>query len=633
MGSRPQRRFFSRFDPAGLVLPTLMDPLYGYAALNVEAQSSDPYSLLNWTRRMLEVRKQHRAFGRGKLTLIYPNNRKIFAYLREYDDSDDGGVNETILCVANVSPSAQAVELELSAFAARIPVEMLGGVAFSADRPIDLFADLAAVRFFYWFVLASEATMPSWYAPPQEPLPEFATLVLRGGVEDILKGAIRSILENEALPAYLPKTALVRRQAGKKLRTVRIVSTALMPPSQARPHALPVLLTEIETSTASGVERYLMPLGFIREENVVSALPHQLALARVRRHREVGLLTDAFTLDSLPHCVIEQMRASATVVTADGEIRFIPTAAMQQIEIAGDAAIRRMSVDQSNSSLVVDERIVLKILRKLADGTHPEAEMGRYLTELDYANTPAMLGEVIAIDRAGAARTLMVLQRYIDNQGDAWEWVMDTLERMIQQVTGVLIEPELDPASVAVPAAEPEPDLLHEFTEFSRTLGCRLGEMHAVLATPTANPAFAPHAATADDIDYWQRSVARQLDAAFELLQARNDWPSADCAQQAARLLALRPRLLPLIGQLAQAGVGTLLTRIHGDFHLGQVLMAHGDAYIVDFEGEPSRTLQQRREKKQSLARRRRLVALVGLCRGIRPRCRAGRSWGAGAGT
>jgi maltose alpha-D-glucosyltransferase/alpha-amylase len=573
---------FSRADPAALILPVVMDPIYGYEAINVESQSSAPYSLLNWMRRMLEVRKQHRTFGRGNLSLLYPQNRRICAYLREYDDSQDGGCNETILCVSNVSPSAQAVELDLSPFAGRIPIEMLGGTAFPPIGEQEYFLTLPPFGF-YWFVLAHEATMPSWYTPNAEPSPEYATLVLHAGIEDILQGALRAVLENDVLPAYLSK----RRWYGAKqerLNAVRIVDAVLMPAMPAQPQALPLLLTQLETRSASRVDRYLIPLGFIRESEVVSAVPRQLALTRVRRHHQLGFLTDGFALDSLPYSVIERIRANATVVGEEGEIRFIPTPALQQIALAADASIRRMSVEQSNSSLVVDERLVLKILRRLADGIHPEAEMGRYLTALGYANSPVLLGEVIAVDGAGVERTLMVLQSYIHNQGDAWNWVMATLERQIQTILG-------DKSETTDPEA---PDLLIELTDFATRLGQRLRELHAMLATPCADPAFAPRLANQGDIDHWHSGISQQMSAAFTVLQA--NLPAEGDATPLTLLLAMWPRLLSLIASLAQDCAGAPLSRIHGDFHLGQVLLVQGDAYIIDFEGEPSRALSARRE-------------------------------------
>src|SRR6202167_2210896 len=162
---------FSRADPAVLVLPTNMDPLYGHAAVNVEAQSRDPHSILNWTRRMLAVRRRHPALGRGSLSALYPKNRKILAYLREYED-------ETILCVANVAHSSQAVELDLSQFNGRVPVELNAGTPFP---PIGELPYLLTLRpyGFYWFALATASDWPAWHTPAPEPMEEFVTLVIR----------------------------------------------------------------------------------------------------------------------------------------------------------------------------------------------------------------------------------------------------------------------------------------------------------------------------------------------------------------------------------------------------------------------------------------------------------------------
>src|SRR5690349_14805697 len=139
---------FSRADPASLVLPPLMDPLYGYHSVNVEAQAEDPHSMLNWTRRMLQIRKRHQAFGRGTLRLLYPTNRRILAYVREFTAED--GKTQRILCVANVSRSAQAVELDLAVHAGSVPVEMVGGSAFPPIGQLPYLLTLPPYAF-YWF--------------------------------------------------------------------------------------------------------------------------------------------------------------------------------------------------------------------------------------------------------------------------------------------------------------------------------------------------------------------------------------------------------------------------------------------------------------------------------------------------
>ncbi|HWZ48681.1 MAG TPA: maltose alpha-D-glucosyltransferase [Herbaspirillum sp.] len=599
---------FSRAEPASLVLPPIMDTLYGYQSVNVEAQSSDRHSLLNWTRRMLDVRKQHKAFGRGTLSVLYPSNRKILAYLREYADPLKDDAQETILCVANVGPSAQAVELDLSAFAGRVPVEMIGGTAFPPVGQLNYLMTLPPYGF-YWFVLATEATMPTWYTPAQQPLPEYATLVLRNGVDDIMRNPARSLLEQEALPAYLMKR---RWYAGKnrKLHSINIVVSLTLPPSKLSPGALPVLLTEIEVHTSHGMSRYLLPLGFIREADTITALPHQLALARVRRNNRVGLLTDAFALDSFASVVLELLRENAVLPTPQGEIRFIANAALEAITVGVDAGVRRITAEQSNSSLVIGELVMMKIIRHLSVGIHPEIEMGKYLTALGYASTPAMLGEVTRFAADGTPTALIVLQQFVDNQGDAWQWTIDALERAIAH--DVLAGP-VDSVHTAAPVyAQPQTpahaeiipmttDPLLELTQFAGTLGHSLGRMHALLATATDNPAFAPETVTAAHSKAWIKRAANQLEAALDLLAQQKEWSKPEDQAAAQGLLARRKSLLATVPRLAAAGVGSTCIRIHGDLHLGQVLVSGHDVYIVDFEGEPSAPIEARRAKQSPL--------------------------------
>ncbi|HYD95894.1 MAG TPA: maltose alpha-D-glucosyltransferase [Noviherbaspirillum sp.] len=583
---------FSRADPARLVLPPIMDPLYGYQTVNVESQLADPYSLLNWTRRMLAIRKQHCAFSRGTFTLLYPANRRILAYLREFGEGGQDDPTETILCVANVSRSAQAVELDLSSYAGRVPLEMLGGSAFPPIGKLPYLLTLPPYGF-YWFLLTQEASMPAWHTPAPEPLPEMATLVLRQHIAEVLDAPRRAILEGEALPAYLPKR---RWYAAKqeKLKAARIGAATLLPASQAKPNVMPAMLAEIEVVTSAGPDCYLMPLGFIREEDIVTAMPQQLALARVRRGRHVGLLTDAFVLDSFSYVILDLLRADAVLPSNDGELRFVPTEALAAFDVGEQPAIRRLAAEQSNSSLVLEDRMVLKIIRRLLPGMHPEAEMGRYLTTAGYANAPRMLGEVVRIGKDGMRHTMILMQEYIHNQGDAWQWVLDTLARWIQQVA---VPETAATTETSTELSDPQTELL----TLAATLGRRLGEMHSALAAPTGNPDFAPEPAGPDDVEQWALRARRQLEAAFAIVRAKTEWSNEAEGRRVARLIEQQDLLLEKLDGLAAAGLGTLRTRIHGDFHLGQVLVAHGDVYIVDFEGEPAKPLEERRDKASPL--------------------------------
>jgi maltose alpha-D-glucosyltransferase/alpha-amylase len=567
---------FSRADPAALVLPPIMDPLYGYEAINVEAQARDPHSFLNWMRRMLSIRRLQRAFGRGTFRLLYPSNRRVMAYVREHTED---GRTETILCVANVSRFAQAVQLDLSGFEACVPVEMLGGAAFP---PIGQLAYLLTLPpyGFYWFLLAPLSHMPSWFVPAPQPLPEFNTLVVRNSLKELLAEPILSVLEREVLPAYLP---MRRWFAGKDqvLESSRIAQITEVPGIVP-----PVLLAEIEVSMRHGTDRYLLPFGFISEEAIESALPQQLALARVRRGRRVGFLTDAFALDSFARRMVELLADAARVPSPEGggELQFNPVGLTEALRVPADAAVRRASAEQSNSALIVGGSIMLKLFRRVHAGAHPEAEMGRYLTERGYANIAPLLGEIARVGPDGASFTLGVAQSFIYNEGDAWSWTQNLLERAVQE-------------SLVMPSGAPLPEQSESIGRFERAaamLGRRLGEMHAVLGSPSDDPAFAPRICGEAECQSWAAGVRAQLERMYEVLDARTQFDTEE-RPAVETLRAARDRALQLPGELARAGIGSQAMRIHGDLHLGQALVAQGDVYFIDFEGEPARSLEQRR--------------------------------------
>jgi len=567
---------FSRADPATLVLPPIMDPLYGYEAINVEAQARDPHSFLNWMRRMLSIRRLQRAFGRGTFRLLYPSNRRVMAYVRELAEE---GRTETILCVANVSRFAQAVELDLSKFETCVPVEMLGGAAFPPIGQLPYLLTLPPYGF-YWFVLAPLSRMPTWFVPAPQPLPEFVTLVVRSSLQELLAEPIRSVLEREVLPVYLPKR---RWFAGKDqlLEQTRIVQISEVPGIEP-----PVLLAEIEAQMTRGTDRYLLPFGFISEDEIAGALPQQLALARVRRGRRVGFLTDAFALDSFARRVVELLARGARVPAGagGGELQFNPIGRSELLQVGADAAVRRPSVEQSNSALIVGGQIMIKLFRRIHAGAHPEAEMGRYLTEHGFANIAPMLGEITRQGADGEPFTLGVAQSFIYNEGDAWSWTQNLLERTVQEV-------------LVMPSGAPLPEQSESIARFQRAagmLGRRLGEMHVVLGQPTEQVAFAPRNSDAQQCEAWAASAQAQLEKAYALLAARAQF-SEEGRQSVAVLSEARARALRLPSELARAGIGSLATRIHGDLHLAQALVAQGDVFFIDFEGEPARSLSERR--------------------------------------
>ena len=568
---------FSRASPENLILPPIMNPVYGFEAINVEAQAGDQYSLLNWTRRMLTVRKRHKAFGRGTLRFLYPGNRKVLAYLREFED-------ETILCVCNLSRVIQAVELDLSGFVGRIPVDLTGGSTFPPIGQLTYLLTLPPFAF-YWFILSTHASLPDWHLPAPEPMAELTTLVLRNGIADVLAPAEQRILEQEVLPAYLMR----RRWFASKDETIGSIRMSVAEPISGG--GVELILTELEVTLPSRTETYLLPLAIAWEDGVTDALPQQLALARVRRGRRVGFLTDAFASDALPVTVLRALAISAVRPLERGEIRFLPTARLKETNFPRSPEIRRLSAEQSNSSLIVGDQAVFKLLRRVFPGIHPEAEMGRYLTEHGFANTAPLLGEVTRYDPDGTPHTIVLVQGFVRNQGDAWNWTLDFLSRVLNSAE--VVDPDTQIEDIA--------EALTSYTTFAAAIGRRLAELHATLSAPTENPAFAPERANASDVRGWSDGVRAQLDAALAALAGVTAWPDDETEAAAAALSGQRGALDAAIGTLGKIAPGTLKTRVHGDFHLGQVLVSSGDAYIIDFEGEPARPLDERRAKTSPL--------------------------------
>jgi maltose alpha-D-glucosyltransferase/alpha-amylase len=561
---------FSKADPAALILPPLQDPIYGFQAVNVEAQSRDPHSLLNWMRRMLAVRKRSRAFGRGGMRLLYPANRKVLAYVREFED-------DTILCVFNLSRAAQAVELDLSGCAGRVPVEMLGGTSFPPIGQLPYLLTLPPYGF-YWFVLATEKALPPWHEPSPEPLPDLRTLVLKADVKELLGAAVRRELEQLVLPEYLPKRRWFASK-GERIDSIRLGAIATLPEANGA-----IVMAEVEVGLAGRTERYALPLAGVEDAEGTGPLAAQLALSRLRQVRRVGFLTDAFADDRMPPAVLHALQQRMSLTTEEGEIRFLATSRLAEVPLPEAPEIRRLSAEQSNSSLIYGEQIVMKIIRRINPGIHPEAEVTRYLTEAGFGNTAPLLGEVVRIAPDGTPHTLMLAQGFVRNQGDGWGWTQDWLHRAVDEV--------------ALTEEAPE-DAFAGYLAFAGALGRRLGELHAVLARPTDNADFKPELATEADRSAWARGALEQLDPALDLL-ARGGL-AEDVAPLAAALVAKREALHAAAARLAQSADGALKTRVHGDFHLGQVLVAQGDAVIVDFEGEPARTLDERRAKGSPL--------------------------------
>ncbi|HMJ41757.1 MAG TPA: maltose alpha-D-glucosyltransferase [Pseudolabrys sp.] len=560
---------FSRADPAQLYLPCIMDAVYGYSAVNVEAQTRSLSSLLSWMKRLIGVRKSHKVFGRGTLTFIRPNNRAVLAYVRQLD-------NEAILCVANLSRSAQAVELDLGPWKGRIPQEMLGRTRFPRIGELPYLVTLPPYGFF-WFQLLPETE------PVPEPVHlhrELATLVLGPEGNTMLAGWTRRTFETDVLPNFLPD----RRWFGDKgvRRIAATVSVAIS--VEQGPDRFG--FTIVDVTGTHGTSRYFLPvtIRWLRYTQIERA-PGSV-LAAVRRGPREGTLLDACGEIEFISVLLAKIRAGDTAGTESQKLIFRPTSAMAEIPPEEIKKVTIVDREQSNSSIIVDDRYVIKILRRIAPGIHPEIEIGRFLTDVaHFKNAPALLGSVELVEEADRGSALAVVHAFVGNQGDAWSVTSAMLDRLVD-------EQRLMPNEAVAETSE-----ISTMLQWMRQIGRRTAELHLAFATPTDDAAFAPEPISADDTARWTEALLARSHNVFGLIENNmNKLPEATAAL-AKRLLEHRSAAIAHIEATRNSKYDGLKTRHHGDFHLGQILIAKDDAYILDFEGEPRRSLDDRRRK------------------------------------
>lgn len=554
---------FSRADAESLVVPVISNPLYGYQAVNVETQWRDPHSLLNRIRRALVIRGQHKAFGRGGVRFLRPANRKVLAYLREYD-------GEAILCVANVSRTAQAVELDLSEFSGRTPVELSGNVAFPKIGQLTYLLTLPPFAF-YWFALSADAIQPAWSTSGGENLAEHYTFVLRDGLTAILEGRSREVLEKDILPGYLAQRRWFQQKSAEN-PLVKVCSAL------ALDHA-DVIFAEVSATVGDSDSRYAMPLAIAWEDESANPLEARLAFARVRQRARVGLLTDGCTSPKFVRSVLNAIADGREIKSGEDRLIFTPQDGFTLPD--ENAEIQWLGGDTSNSVVVVGRSVMLKVFRRVINGIHPEEEMVKELTRRGFAGIAPLLGEVSHIRQDGRTATVMVVQRFILNQGDGFQWSMEQAKRLLDDH-----------------AATEDSRGFETVAHFLCVTGQRLGEMHRELSRPSDNPDFAPVTATDDVIASWCAAARKQVGAALDLLEDRDLGAHNDAIRS---LASRREALMRGIDATLQKGRDSLLIRIHGDLHLGQVLVAAGDAVIVDFEGEPLKPLEERRAKNSAM--------------------------------
>jgi maltose alpha-D-glucosyltransferase/alpha-amylase len=581
---------FSRATPARLYSPVIMDPVWGYEAINVEAQQGDPSSLLSWMRNMIALRKLFTVFGRGGIEFFDPSNRKVLAYLREYQ-------GEQVLCVANLSRFAQPVDLDLSKLEGMTPVEMLGYVEFPAIERQPYRLTLAPYSFL-WLELQRKAE----FAEASAPLTEQTLLNVTSGWAGIFEGAGRQRLETANLPDYLAKQ---RWFAGKSrhIKSTRIVDWVALDASRSA-------LTMVEVQFDSGApDVYLTSLAVTfgdAAEELQRTAPNAI-VAPIVSGKTRGLLHDGVFDDKTCAALFLLIENGLEINASQTRIYGVRGKAFSDVLGSAETPlpVRRSSAEQSNTSILYGDRFILKLFRRQEPGLNPDAEIGQYLTEkTTFSRIPPFAGSIEYTAADAEPSTLAMLQGLVANEGDGWKWTLEELDRYFETYAPIAfpetITDELkNPVDLSErPISQLARDHVGIYLESAATLGRRTAELHLALALPTDDPPFAPEPMTAQDLETLLVDLRQRASTVFDLLKERVSSLPDEVVEIAATVLGKRRRILDHFNGLRWDNLRTQRIRVHGDYHLGQVLKVKTDFVILDFEGEPARPLAHRRAKQ-----------------------------------
>ena len=576
---------FSRANPQKLYLPVIIDPEYHYEAVNVDAQQANPSSLLWWMRRLIGLRRRHPAFARGSLEFVEGDNHRVLAFVREY-------AGERLLVVANLSRFAQGVHLSLEGYAGAEPVELFGHGRFPRIGHEPYFLALGP-HSFYWFELATEGAD----GKPEPTLPEIRVVA---GPEEVFDGRREEL--DRVLAEYVP----ARRWFGGLMRRPRRVWVVDRIPLRAvglPPTVFAVLMAEYEQGEPDQFGVLLSVVAEERRAAEEAAAGWAVVAALVSAAGERWVLVDALALPEVCGALPGLFRGRTRMAGERGALVFVAEPGMRFGTVTASPVLGR--AEQSNTSVHFPGQFVFKAIRRLEPGTHPQVELGELLARTRAAEMVPRLAGYVEYVRDGVRPMVAgVIEAAVPHQYDAWTFATEQLGRMLEEVAAARVEAPVVTEGNDPLGCGPAPERLLEFSgpwlEFVETLGRRTGELHAALAG-IDHPEFVPERYT----PFYQRALAQgfRVQARRALVALRRALPrlSPEAVELAGQVLEKEGAFVERLQAVGTRRLESLRIRCHGDLHLGQVLVNGREPVFIDFEGEPLKSLTERRMRRSPL--------------------------------
>jgi maltose alpha-D-glucosyltransferase / alpha-amylase len=594
---------FSRANPQQLYLPVIIDPEYHYEAINVAAQQSNPDSLLWWTKHLIALRKRLKALSRGSLEFLYPENRKVLAFIRRYQD-------EAILVVANLSRLAQHTNLDLAAFNGKVPVEIFGQSEFP---PIGeaTYSFILSPYTFYWFSLKPREVEGVDLLTPVKEVP-VPVLTLVGDWKNLYNRRGRIAL-GAALLSYIRQHRWFREKT-RHISSGDIQDFITVPFETSMAH---FIIFQIGYSEGES-EAYLVPIGLAMGENadhIINEFPKAL-IARLalkgKDGREGGVIYDALVEPGFRSALLKAISRRQHFKGEKGEVAASHTRkAFRLLRGSTGNALESalLKGEQSNTSIVYGERFKLKLYRRLEEGISPEVELGRFLTKNEtFPNTPLVIGAIeYRPQELTQPITLGILHSYVHSQVDAWDYTLDWLKRYFEQAlaTPGIEVPQplgrslLDICEEDIPLVAKE--TIGLYLASAELLGQRTAELHLALASATDEPELVPEPFSVTcqrSLYYGMRRFSLEV---LQLLRQQLKQLPVEAKADAQKVISLQSTIIRRLQELTRQKITGMRIRSHGDYHLGQLLYTGNDFVIIDFEGEPARHLGERRIKRSPL--------------------------------
>ncbi len=589
---------FSRANPHRLYLPVVLDSEYHYEAVNVEAQRANTSSLWWWMKRLLAVRARFKAFGRGTFELLYPENRKVLAFTRTY-----GG--EHILVVANLSRFVQSVELDLTAFHGMIPVEIFGRNPFPAVDKAPYFLSIAP-HAFYWFLLQPAEVIQG----PAQRAYEPPTLEVPGQWQNLLTQAEYKPVLDGLFSRYLT-TCPWFRGSQRTLQGVNVIDGITI---NSRNQEILMVVLKVEY-TEGLPECYSLPLTLAtlepeQSEGVIAEI-EVISTTKTKGKESVakGWLIDALFEPSFLPVFLEAIAKKRRYKGNEGQLVATTTAALKTLDLGAMSLEPHLyRGEQDNSSIVYGDQLMLKLYRNLEDTINPDLEMSQFLTEQQSDLISPTYGALEYRRPNQPAMSVGILRGYVPDTTLAWNYSLDRLRDYFEQVLvnqTPITELEFPNPTIAIAQTIEIPEIVYDrlgsYLGSIELLGQRTAELHLALANDQREPAFAPEPFTS----FYQRSIyqySRNLagQVMLTLKKRLNQFPE-DLQPLIQTTLNRQDRILDRFQRVLNHKITAMRSRCHGDYHLGQVLYTGKDFVMIDFKGESSRPMSERRMKRSPL--------------------------------